>query len=90
MYVYGACLFYVCCSDCVGWICGNVYCVMAVVRVSGFFNLGVLCYIRVGNLLLLGHSPFGLEVTLIFKGTEASWEGTKATFHRSPGTPRPV
>ena len=28
MYVYGACLFYVCCSDCVG-VCGNV-CVMDV------------------------------------------------------------
>ena len=39
---------------------------------------------RVGNLLLLGNCPFGLEVTLIFKCTEASWEGTKATFHPSP------
>ena len=45
---------------------------------------------RVGNLLLLGHGPIGLEVTLNFKGTEASWEGTKATFHPSPGAPRPV
>ena len=27
---------------------------------------------RVGNLLLLGHCPFGLEVTQIFKGTKAS------------------
>ena len=25
---------------------------------------------RVGNLLVLGHCPFGLEVTLIFKGTK--------------------
>ena len=25
-----------------------------------------------------------------FKGTEASWEGTKATFDPSPGAPRPV
>ena len=35
MYVYGACLFYVCicCSDCVG-VCGNVCCVAAVVEDS--------------------------------------------------------
>ena len=26
MYVYDACVFYVCCSDCVG-VCGNVCCV---------------------------------------------------------------
>ena len=31
----------------------------------------------VGNLLLLGHGPFGLEVTLIFKGTEASLKITQ-------------
>ena len=31
MYVYGACLFYVCCSDCVG-VCRNVCCVAAVVK----------------------------------------------------------
>ena len=35
MYVYGACLFFVCCSDCV-WICGNDCCVAAFVKVSGF------------------------------------------------------
>ena len=46
--------------------------------------------VRVGNSSLLGHCPFGLDVNLIFKGTEASWEGTKATFHPSPGAPRPV
>ena len=33
MYVYGACLLYVCCSDCVG-VCGNVCCVAAVVKDS--------------------------------------------------------
>ena len=38
MYVYGACLFFVCCSDCVG-VCGNVCCVAAVV------SLGVLKYV---------------------------------------------
>ena len=38
---------------------------------------------RVGNVLLLGHCPLGLEVTLILKATEA-------TFHPSPGAPRPV
>ena len=38
MCVYGACLFfYVCCSDCVG-VCGNVCCVAAVVKDSGFFE----------------------------------------------------
>ena len=31
MYVYGACLFYVCCSDRVG-VCENVCCVSAVVK----------------------------------------------------------
>ena len=35
MYVYGACLFYVCCRDCVG-VCGNVCCVAAVVKNSVF------------------------------------------------------
>ena len=44
MYVYGACLFYVCCSDCVG-VCGNVCCVSAVVKDSVFFSLGVLKYV---------------------------------------------
>ena len=31
MCIYGTCLFYVCCSDCVG-ACGNVCCVAAVVE----------------------------------------------------------
>ena len=44
MYEYGACLFYVCCSDCVG-ICGNVCCVAAVVKDSGFLSLGELMYV---------------------------------------------
>ena len=44
MYVYGACLFYVCCSDCVG-VCGNICCVVAVVKDSVFFSLGVLKYV---------------------------------------------
>ena len=44
MYVYGACLFYVCCSD-----CGNVCCVAAVVENSVFFSLGVLKYVCVGD-----------------------------------------
>ena len=52
--------------------------------------LMVLYKYRVGNLMLLGHCLFSYEVTLIFKGTEASWEGTKSTFHESPGAPRPV
>ena len=34
-----ACLFYVCCSDCVG-VCGNVCCVAAVVKNSVFLALG--------------------------------------------------
>ena len=33
MYVYDACLFYVCCSDCVG-ICENICCVAAGVKDS--------------------------------------------------------
>ena len=37
MYVYGACLFYVWCSECVG-ICGNVCCVAAVVKNIRFFE----------------------------------------------------
>ena len=35
MYVYGACLFYVCCCDRVV-VCGNVCCVAAVVEYSVF------------------------------------------------------
>ena len=38
MYVYGACLFYVCCSDCVG-VNGNVCCVAASVENSVFLAL---------------------------------------------------
>ena len=40
MYVYGACLFYVCCSDCVR-VCGNVCCVAAVVKNSVFLPWSV-------------------------------------------------
>ena len=36
--------FYVCCNDCVG-VCGNVCCVAAVVKDSGFLILGGLKYI---------------------------------------------
>ena len=43
MNVYGACLFYVCCSDCVG-VCGNVGCVSAIV-INSVFSLGVLKYV---------------------------------------------
>ena len=35
MYTYGTCLFYVCCSDCVG-VCGHVCCVAAIVKDSVF------------------------------------------------------
>ena len=38
MYVYGACLFYICCSE----LWGNVCCVAAVLKNSGCFYLGVL------------------------------------------------
>ena len=44
MYVYGACLFYVCCSGCVG-VCGKVCCVAAVAKNGVFFSLGVLKYV---------------------------------------------
>ena len=37
MYMAHVC-FYVCCSDCVG-VCGNVCCVAAVVKNSGFLTL---------------------------------------------------
>ena len=40
MYVYGACVFYVGCNDCVG-VCGNIWCVAAVVKKS-VLSLGVL------------------------------------------------
>ena len=33
--------FYVCCNDCVG-VCWNVWCVVSVVKDSGFLSLGVL------------------------------------------------
>ena len=42
MYVYGVCLFYLCCSDCVG-VCGKVCCVAAVVK-DCILSLGVLMY----------------------------------------------
>ena len=44
MYVYGAHLLYVRCSDCVG-VCRNVCCVAAVVKYSGYFSFGVLKYV---------------------------------------------
>ena len=43
MYVFGTCLFYVCCNDSVG-VCRNVCCVAAVVKES-VFTLGVLKYV---------------------------------------------
>ena len=47
MYVY---CFYVCCSDCVE-VCGNVYCVAAVVKDSGFLSFGVLQYVCVRGVM---------------------------------------
>ena len=38
MYVYGTCLFYVCCSDCAG-VCRTVWCIVAVVKNSVFLAL---------------------------------------------------
>ena len=67
---------------------GNIREFSDILIVSPFSRIYI--YNRVGNSSLLGHCPFGLDVNLIFKGTEASWEGTKATFHPSPGAPRPV
>ena len=58
VYVYGACLFYVCCSDCV-----NVCCVAAVVK-DGVFSLGVLKYVVLSNHVLLGLSTGLLPSTL--------------------------
>ena len=50
MYVYDACLFYVCCSDCVG-VCGNVCFVAAVVKDSGVFCRGVLRFVCVRGVM---------------------------------------
>ena len=36
MYAYGSCLFYVCCTDCVG-VSGNVCCIADVFKDSGVF-----------------------------------------------------
>ena len=49
MYVYGACLVYVCCSDCVG-VCGNVCCVAAIVKDSVFYpwSVEVCCMFVLG------------------------------------------
>ena len=38
MCVYGTCLFYVCCGDCLG-VCGNVCCVAVIVENSVFLAL---------------------------------------------------
>ena len=53
MYVYGACCFYVCCSDCVV-VCGNVCCVAAVVKDSVFFlpwSVEVILYVCVRDVM---------------------------------------
>ena len=42
MYMVHVC-FYVCCSDCVR-VCGNVYCVSALLKIV-VFSLGVLKYV---------------------------------------------
>ena len=44
MHVYGTCLFYVFCSNCVG-VCGHVCYLAAVVKDSGFLSIGVLKYV---------------------------------------------
>ena len=44
MYMAHVC-FYVCISDCVR-VCGNVCCVAAVVKNSGFLSLGVVKYVE--------------------------------------------
>ena len=41
MYIYDACVFYICCSD---YVCGNVCCVASVIKDS-VFSLGVLKYV---------------------------------------------
>ena len=70
--VYGACLFYVCCSDCVG-LYGNVCCVAAVVRDNYFFSLGVLKYV-VG--LCKGHDGCFFFVCIVTRGAVSArvWE----------------
>ena len=50
MYVYGACLFLCCCSDCVG-VCGYVCCVAAIVKNSVFlpWSVGSMLCVCVGD-----------------------------------------
>ena len=49
--VYGSCLFYVCCSDCVG-VCGNVCCVAAVVKDSVLaLECGSMLYVSVRDVM---------------------------------------
>ena len=50
MYVYGTCVFYVCCSDYVG-VCGNVCCVGAIVKYSGVLSFGVFKYVCVRGVM---------------------------------------
>ena len=48
MYVYGACLLHVCCSDCVG-VCGNVCCVATIVCVVYVMDVVFsVCIVRRG------------------------------------------
>ena len=44
VYMAHVCFLCLCVSDCVG-VCGNVCCVAAVVKNSGFLSLGVLKYV---------------------------------------------
>ena len=47
MYVYGTCLFYVCCSNYVG-VCGNVCCVAAIVKKDVMDVVFSVCIVRRG------------------------------------------
>ena len=69
MYVYGACFFYVCC-DCVG-VCGNFWCVAAIVKNSGFLSLGVLKYVGVRGVM-----DFVFSVCIVTHGAVGArvWE----------------
>ena len=69
MYVYGACLFYVCCSDCVG-VCGNVCSIAAVVKFNRQF--------KAGQTYFFGRDPSSDE------GNQKETIGDGANIHRGP------
>ena len=70
MYVCGACLFYVCCSDCVG-VCGKVCCVVtkySVILALEWCSMLCVCVVDVMDVLF--------SVCIVRRGTVGArvWE----------------